>query len=456
MAAAAAMLAATGALQGGQEDPPTIEVVTKRFQRGDATLVDGFCRVPFALLTLPTTAGATQEGVYRMDVVVRDSLGTLLHESDWSQSVAGGFLGEPGASTVEHFTFSLAEGRYSLSVSVTDSVSGAVQQSTVELASLDAANRASDLLLSSEMRRAAGETATAGPGEVQKGSIFLSSSTKPVLTPRQSDLYYYLEMYPGQDVAVALTGSVHGSDGALLTSTAPEQINVGAAGGVVARTLSLAGLPEGDYRLAITLRFPDREVTREADFHMAGFETEQHIAELTRPAVRDFFAEATERTLDSLYAPLVYLQDRDEMNIYEELSLDGKRNYMRVFWNKRDPTPDTPINEYQLAYYQLFAEASRRYRESGAGDTPGWRTDRGRIFLKRGEPESVLQRPNQGITPPYEVWKFTRPQMLKYVFMDQTGLGAFQLIYTNDRFETGRGDWEALLGAAAVEDVLRF
>ena len=450
------MLAATGTLQGDLQ-ASTIEVTAKRFSRADVTVVDGFCRVPFGLVTLPSGAGGVQEGVYRVQVVVRDSLGTLLHESGWSQSVAAEFLRIPGASTVEHFTFSLAEGRYTLSVSVVDSVSGAVQESTVALSSLDRASRASDLLLSSGMRRDSDERAMAGPGEVQKGSVFLSSGTKPVLTPRQSDLFYYLEMYPGQETSIDLTTRVVGRDGEALTSTAPEQLSVGASGGVVTRSLSLAGLPEGDYRLEVALQFTDSLVVREADFHMAGFETEEHIAQVSaRQLTRDPYSELTERTLDSLYAPLIYIQDQDERGIYEGLSVEGKQNYQRQFWEKRDPTPGTAENEYRQAFYGLFGEANRRFRESGAGDVPGWRTDRGRIFLKYGAAEQVLQRPNQGMTRPYEVWKYTRPRHLKFVFLDETGLGNFALIYTNDRFEASRPNWEELLGEAAVEDVLRF
>jgi len=60
------------------------------------------------------------------------------------------------------------------------------------------------------------------------------------------------------------------------------------------------------------------------------------------------------------------------------------------------------------------------------------------------------------MTRPYEVWKYTRPRHLKFVFLDETGLGNFALIYTNDRFEASRPNWEELLGEAAVEDVLRF
>jgi GWxTD domain-containing protein len=215
-------------------------------------------------------------------------------------------------------------------------------------------------------------------------------------------------------------------------------------------------LPEGDYRLEVSAEFPDGEVVRGAPFVMAGFETESQIAELTRER-RGPFAELTETQLDSLYAPLMYIMERDERGIYDGLSLQGKRNYMRSFWEKRDPTPSTPVNEYRIQYYQLFAEAARRFRESGAGGTPGWRTDRGRIFLKRGEPEEVLSRPNpSSFTRPYEVWKFTRPRPLKYVFYDETGLGMYMLIYTDDRFETSRANWQELLGPDATEEILRF
>jgi GWxTD domain-containing protein len=432
-----------------------VEVVAKRFLRGEATLIDGFCRVPFGFLTVVPAAGGARDGAYRVEVAVRDSSGLVLHESGWSQTVGAEFLDIPGASTVEHFSFSVPQGRYTLDVSVADSVSGAVQRASVEVMALPTDVRVSDVLLSSGIRRAVAEGAAAGPGEIQKGSLFIATSARPVLTPRQADLFYYVEFYPRADVAVELTAAVT-QDGRVITSTAPEQLSVGAAGGVASRSLSLAGLPAGEYGLRLTVAFPDGDVVRDAAFTMAGFETEAQIAVVTAAPPSDPFAELTETRLDSLYGPTVYLQDAGERNVYDGLSVDGKRNYMRQFWEKRDPTPGTPGNEAMVAYYRLFAEANRRFRESGAAGTPGWRTDRGRIFLKYGVPEATLRQPVSGDSPPYEVWKFSRPRQLKYVFLDETGLGNYQLIYTTDRFETSRADWMERLGARAVDEVLRF
>jgi GWxTD domain-containing protein len=455
-----ALLAGTALIAGApnwepQQEGSAVEIVTRRSLRGEATLVDGFCRVPLGFLTAAGTAGG-QQGSYRLAISVMDSEGTVLHESGWSQSVSGETMTIPGASTVEHFALSVLEGRYTLAVSITDSVSGRARRATAKVEGLPSDTRASDLILSSDIRRAEAEGAVLGPGEIQKGALLITASTRPVLTPRRSELFYYVELYPGEDATVELRAMVVAADGSTVTSAAPQEIPVGAAGGVAARSLSLTGLPEGEYRMQVTVRFAEEEVTREAEFTMKGFETEAQIARVVERPASDMFAQLTEARLDSLHGPTVYLQESGERGVYEDLSVVGKQNYLRTFWERRDPTPGTNANEYRDAYYALFAEANRRFRESGAGDIPGWRTDRGRIFLKRGEPEDFLRRPVSGNTLPYEVWKYSRPRLLKYVFLDVTGLGSYQLIYTDDRFEPSRADWQEQLGPQAVEDVLRF
>lgn len=440
---------------GDAQDASGVQLVAKRTLRGGSTVVDGFCRVPFGFLTAVPVAGGQREGAYRLDVAVRDSEGLVLHESGWSQAVSGEFLDLPNASTVEHFSFMVPDGRYTVMIAVTDSASGAVHQASMDVEALPADVRVSDLLLSADIRRGEAD-GTPGPGEIKKGQFYIASSTEPALTPREPVLYYYLELYAAETLPVQLQAAVVTVDGQTLTSSAPETMTVGTGGGVATRSFELAGLPEGIYRLRLTVQYPDGPVVREAPFVMTGFDTESHIAEAVAAPAADFFSESTEAQLDSMYGPLQYVMESDESGIYQDLSLEGKRNYMRTFWAKRDPTPNTPENEALVAYYRLFYEANRRFRESGAGDVPGWRTDRGRIFLKYGEAEETLRRPVAGPTPPYEVWTYSRPRQLKFVFLDHTGLGNYQLIYTNDRFEPSRADWERLLGAEAVQDVLRF
>jgi GWxTD domain-containing protein len=205
----------------------------------------------------------------------------------------------------------------------------------------------------------------------------------------------------------------------------------------------------------LALAMPDTTVLRTAPFRMAGFETEAAIARAVNRRAADVFGRFTGDQLDSLYRPLVYIQERGERGVYEGLSVEGKRNYLRQFWQRRDPTPSTPANEEQERFYALMNLANADFREGGAGDVPGWRTDRGRIFIRYGKPDEVMQRP-QSVTRPYEVWKYTRGRPRKFVFLDQTGLGHYALIFTDERREASMPNWEQLLGPEGVVDVQRF
>jgi GWxTD domain-containing protein len=138
------------------------------------------------------------------------------------------------------------------------------------------------------------------------------------------------------------------------------------------------------------------------------------------------------------------------------LTVEGKRRYLRDFWNSRDPSEGTPLNEAMVQYYRGIAEANRRFGEGGAGGIPGWRTDRGRIFLKNGPPEEFLDEAGSGSTNPYVVWKYSRGRPVKFIFMDMSRFGHFELVFTDDRSEQGRIDWESLFEEQELERVKRF
>ena len=171
---------------------------------------------------------------------------------------------------------------------------------------------------------------------------------------------------------------------------------------------------------------------------------------------RDRFVDATEARLDSFYEPLLYLMKANERGIYPALSVKAKRDYLRRFWTRRDPTPGTPENELADEFYARVADANRRFREGGAFRIPGWRTDRGRIFIKYGPPDAVLSRPRPPGSLPYEVWKYTRKRLVKYCFVDLTRFGNYALVWTDDRLERSEPNWRQLLGGEAYEEVVRF
>ena len=434
--------------------PQTLELAAVRFYRtsGAQTLVDAFCQVPFGLLD-PVTQGPGGIAAYRFAVTVHDTAGTELLAQSWLQTVPVRMLAVSRGSAVEHFSFAARPGKYMIDVTVTDSATGRVTRQRSDVSAYAAAPAGSDLLLATGMRPA--ETADAAPaaGEIRKGAVLLQASGRPVLTPQQARLGYYLELYAPRAETVTVVVRVATPQGRQVIATPGERVPIAAGGGVTRAMVDLAGLPPGDYRLDVIAVGAD-SVVRSGLFRMAGFETEAAIADAT-PA-DDFFAGQNEGRLDTLYLPLVYLMTADEQGSYPSLTLDGKRRWLRQFWAKRDATAGTPRNEAREDFYARIAETNRRFRESGSAQIPGWRTDRGRIFIKYGPPDEVLDRPQAGNTRPYVVWKFTRGRALKYVFLDATGFGNYVLIWTSDRREPSRPNWEEMLGPEAVIEIERF
>lgn len=451
------VVAALPALGAGiaptQQGTQSLVMSAARFYSPDlGTTVEASCRVPFALLER-VEGGGGGFAAYRVTVIVRDSSGLALTEQTWNQRVPAQVLGVTGASSVEQFRFAVPAGRYAIEFAVTDSASGRVTRTGAAVEGFAAEPLASDLVLTTAIRPATDSVAEAA-GEFRRGGFLVTAQPMPVLTPTQSMLYYYVELYPREPVEGALQARVRSLDGREVIATAAQSVSLAGAG-VAANGLDLMGLPPGEYRLEVELRLPDSVVARSAAFTMAGFETQAAIASAIGRGT-DLFDQLTEDGLDTLYRPLVYLMEAGERGLYEDLSVDGKRNYLRQFWARRDPSPDRPGNEFQDQFYRLIARASRDFREGGAAEVPGWRTDRGRIFVRYGEPDEVLRRPQSGTTNPYEAWKYTRGRLRKFVFYDETGVGNYALIWTNEQREPSRANWMELLGSEGVQDVERF
>ena len=451
MAALVGCCAARAAAQAPQQPTASLELDAVRFYRSSSTqtVVDGFGRVPFTLLD-PLTRGPDGMAAYRVTISVRDSANLELVNQSWTRTVPARMLSMARGSTLEHFTFAAKPGTYAVELMVRDSASERVARQRVSLTTYAAAPPVSDLLLATGMRAA--DSALSG-SELRKGGGIIEAADRPLLTPQQAQLGYYLERYSQTPETAAVSVRIVRGDTATVVKTAPQLVPFGAGGGITRGMVDLAGLPPGEYGFEVVVKGHDTTVTRRAPFRMGGMETVAMTAPVAPP---DIFAQLSEAQLDTLYGPLVYLMTSDEMGIYSTLTVQGKRDFLRRFWAKRDPTPATAVNELQVDFYSRIKEANRRFREGGAAEIPGWRTDRGRIFIKYGPPQEVMQRPQAGNTLPYEVWKYTRNRALKYVFLDQTQFGNYALIWTDDRREPSRPNWQSLLGPEAVQDVERF
>lgn len=128
----------------------------------------------------------------------------------------------------------------------------------------------------------------------------------------------------------------------------------------------------------------------------------------------------------------------------------GKVRFLAEFWRKRDPTPDQLGNPVRDAFYGKIRFANEQYREGGRGTQPGWRSDRGRIYLKFGAPDELYRRQPEGKTPPMEIWKYSRTRNRFFVFADRNLVGLYTLLLSNELKEPGVPNWQDILGPYGV------
>jgi GWxTD domain-containing protein len=81
-----------------------------------------------------------------------------------------------------------------------------------------------------------------------------------------------------------------------------------------------------------------------------------------------------------------YIISDEERSAFLQLQTNEEREqFIEAFWQRRDPTPDTVENEFKEEHYRRIAYANERF----SSGIPGWRTDRGRIYIMWGPPDQI-------------------------------------------------------------------
>ncbi len=113
---------------------------------------------------------------------------------------------------------------------------------------------------------------------------------------------------------------------------------------------------------------------------------------------------------------VTYIITDEERKAFKQLNTDEEREqFVEQFWLRRDPTPDTVENEYKEEHYRRIAYANEHF----ASGAPGWKLDRGRIYITFGPPDEIDSHPSGGTyerptaegggettTFPFEDWRY--------------------------------------------------
>ena len=106
----------------------------------------------------------------------------------------------------------------------------------------------------------------------------------------------------------------------------------------------------------------------------------------------------------------------EERSAFKQLSNDEERDqFIEAFWQRRDPTPDTIENEFKEEHYRRIAYANEHF----PAGIPGWKSDRGRMYIMYGPADEIESHPSGGTydrpmeegggttsTYPFETWRY--------------------------------------------------
>jgi len=126
--------------------------------------------------------------------------------------------------------------------------------------------------------------------------------------------------------------------------------------------------------------------------------------------------EATDYYKKWLEEEVVYIITAEERDVFLKLQGDAERDeFIEQFWRRRDPDPSTAFNEFKEEHYRRIHYANERFTAGLAG----WKTDRGRIYIKFGPPDDIQDHPagstyvrpqHEGggttLVHPFQVWTY--------------------------------------------------
>jgi GWxTD domain-containing protein len=138
---------------------------------------------------------------------------------------------------------------------------------------------------------------------------------------------------------------------------------------------------------------------------------------------------------------VLYIITDEERTAFKRLATDEEREqFIEQFWLRRDPSPDSQENDFKEEHYRRIAYTNERY----ASGIPGWKTDRGRIYITFGPPDEIESHPSGGTyerpfeegggttsTFPFEKWRYRWIQDIgsdiMIEFVDPTMTGEYRM-----------------------------
>jgi GWxTD domain-containing protein len=213
---------------------------------------------------------------------------------------------------------------------------------------------------------------------------------------------------------------------------------------IISQALLLKSLPGGNYQLSLKVSDPatGRKATSNKKFMLIyGF---NQLSPSMSTA--DVFSDSDAALMEQV---IRYISNKEERDEFKQLNLEGKKNFLVAFWNRKNNQPGSKVNIYKNEIFRRFNYANHYFSNSLINRSDGWNTDRGRIYIMYGNPDQVDRVPSSMGQKPYEKWTYDRLPGQGggdvCIFIDENGYGNYKLVHSTIKGEISNPQYEQMI-----------
>ena len=359
-----------------------------------------------------------------------------------TNNLSGAFIGQQ--------RFALDNGEYEMEISITDMNSGdalPTEHATVTLNYPDNVPAVSDILLFDSYAKA--ET----PSECTKSGFDFLPRVYPFYGVNDNKLNFYVELYnsdklydEGKFLVNYYIETVESST-QLRDFSFNKRFDV-AKGNILLNTIDISELPSGNYYLVVEMRDRSNALicSNSCFFQRSNPGKNYDMDDLSGVNIANTFV-STITDVDTLRMYISYLDpicsdiERSySKGLVKTDDVKTMQQFLFNFWSARSPmNPRQGFEEYLTAVKRV----NMSFKTSSY---PGYRTDRGYVFLKYGQPDKIMQEPNEPGAYPYEIWHYyevANQHNKRFVFMAKdSAANDYHLIHSNMVGEIQNPRWQ--------------
>lgn len=352
---------------------------------------------------------------YKISILLSGENGDTVVQKEWENFNQINYLKEAeNLTSLEIAGLLVAPGDYSLSIELRDLNANSIGLNQIQIT---IPTFEPDKLQISEVQFAQAIKNIETKSKFVKNNIEVLPNPSRVFGIESPFIFFYAEIYTSAQAEnkpdeIKKEFAVIDSRGKIIKSST-KTIQPKSTATVWVEKINILDVVSGRYNLKL-------KVTDEFTGNVAEQEAELWI---NNPYKTISLSQYDENDLKEFRSQIEYIVDRNELEFFDQLNTEGKIQYINDFWRSKTP-------EFRAEHLKRFYLAQKRF---ASPTFPGWKSDRGRVYIMYGPPDEIEREPASVDTRAYEIWVYEtleKQGYVEFVFVDLGVVGNYKLVHS--------------------------